>query len=413
MLENTIGIITLAVVLYTMTRFKLSFVHLTLLELVRIGIAIYALMEVFSLESLYNYYCKVVAVFSVGMLIGYYRFKRADKPFQTDSTDITLLALEKRSLVRVLIVFGLFIVYHYSIAGIPILSQDYEIKRFLVASSGLLGIPSRIGVYGPIIIVVFSLSYYSKKILSSREILGILSIGLLCFWLTGHKSAIIAFIFTNICFYRYIDKAINKKFLVLMISGLFAIAMISISIQLPYFYSLKHLGLWEYIKMRLSFISIQPLIYIYYDTPDITTITPFAFIHDLFYPFLKLFGHEIYSVNTQISYGLYGTEYGEFTVPVTYTYAGYAILEFGKNGGIVFSLIIGYLSAAFYFQTHIQNNPRRIATFMTLEYFLFIGLTTGNLFYLIPNVLIVLIMFLVLLKIFHYKFIVSRSNQIS
>lgn len=413
MVENTIGIIAMAIVLYTMTRFRLSFVQLTLMELARIGIAIYALMGMFSLESLYNYYCTVIIAFCIGMMIGHYQFTKLKGPFAQDSIDNLSISSHKHSLIRASIVFGLFIVYHYSIAGVPFFSHEYEMKRFLVASSGLFGIPSRISVYGPIIITIFSLLYFSKNVLSHREIAGILFLSLLCFWLTGHKSSVVAFIYSIICIYRYIDEAVHKRHFFVIFAGLFVISLASVAIQLPYFYSLENFGFWDYIKVRLSFISIHPLIFIYYDAPDISTITPFAFVHDLLYPFLKLFGQEIYTVNTQISYGLYGTEYGEFTVPVAYTYVGYALIEFGKNGGLIISLIIGYLSAALYFRTQREHNQVKLATFVAFEYFWLIGLTTGNLFYLIPNALVTLVMFLILLKIFRYKLIIHKNRQLS
>lgn len=52
-----------------------------------------------------------------------------------------------------------FIMYHFAVAGIPILDENVEISRFDFSSSGLMGIPGRMVQYG-IYFLVFYTGYY-------------------------------------------------------------------------------------------------------------------------------------------------------------------------------------------------------------------------------------------------------------
>jgi hypothetical protein len=181
---------------------------------------------------------------------------------------------------------------------------------------------------------------------------------------------------------------------------LFPLAIYFVYFQFSFFQSLRDFDFFQYLIQRIGFISVEPLVHIFYDRPHLELVTPFAFVHDLIYPIFKIFGLEYLATNTQVSQSLFGLRLSDFSVPVTYTYVGYTMLEFGIYGGVVAAFGFGVATALVYYYTQAQQTANARGAMISLEYFVVVGLTSGNMFYLLPNCLFVIMLFIVMMNLF-------------
>ena len=99
------------------------------------------------------------------------------------------------------------LIVHYSIIGIPILSSNFDVDRFTLASSGYGGIPSRIATYTPMLFFfIWILINDKKEIKNNIKILFFIYV-LLALFLQGHKSSVLQIFYGSIIAYQFI---INK-----------------------------------------------------------------------------------------------------------------------------------------------------------------------------------------------------------
>lgn len=404
MTTNFITIFSISLIMISAFVFQVSFIHLILFGLVQIGIALLVMQGQLMLQELNNFYLSSVSAFCLGLLSVYFyhRYKKISNVIFENK--FNKLNFGEKGLFRATFIFSLFIIFHYFVQGIPILHRDFDIRRFMVASSGLLGIPSRISVYGPIVIMFFNISYYISGWISRKKFIFISSLCLIFILLSGHKSSFISYIYIFICSYRLL-KGKMKRNLPIIILLCLPLVFYSIYLQFYYFSTLIKYDFTEYLIQRITYISINPLIHIFYNQPALELVSPYKFLHDLLYPFFKILDLDIVSINTQISHSLYNIPYRDFTVPVTYTFVGYVKLEFGVYGGIIASFGFGIISALIYYLTQNQYTNIGRGAMISFEYLILIGLTSGNLFYLLPNFLFVLILFILLIAIFNHALI--------
>ena len=151
--------------------FQLSFIHLILLELTRIGLALLGLKRSLILQELNIFYLSSVLVFCLGLLFVYFYQRYGAYSSTITKLIFSRLNYGKRGLLRASGVFTVFIIYHYLVLGIPILNPDFDLRRFMVASSGLFGFPSRISIYGPAVIIFFSIAYFSSGWISGKKLI--------------------------------------------------------------------------------------------------------------------------------------------------------------------------------------------------------------------------------------------------
>jgi hypothetical protein len=210
---DLLSLIAIALCITCAAVFQISFIHLLLLGLLRIGIALIIVEDLLRLHDLKIFYLSSTISFCFGMLFVYFIFwHRTHLSSMADQHTLTNIDSGTKGFLLASAVFVMFICYHYSVSGIPVLYHDFDIRRFQVISSGLLGIPSRIAVYGPKILLLFTLSYYIAGGLSFKTAFLLLSGCLILLLLLGHKSAMLTFVFLLICAYRFYTSAQRSAF---------------------------------------------------------------------------------------------------------------------------------------------------------------------------------------------------------
>lgn len=306
---------------------------------------------------------------------------------------------KNKSLMFAIAIVLLFTAYHYLLIGIPLFSKDIEELRFSFQNSGLLGIPSRLATYGPVVMILFATVYFSTMQINKNAMVKILILSLFLLMLQGHKSSPAILIIALIIAQR-IDlkvKQVLKWFVVLVVP----IILIYVYYVFKMMQSLNYYSFISYIVARFSIISITPIKYIYYSSQslDLDLLVPSLILHDLIYPFAKIMGTHVETFNTQLSRALYGIKPYDFTVPVTPTFIGYFFVDFGYYGSFIAAFIVGYLCVWLYNKTMTCRNINALGGLLYLEYVMYVGLTSGNPFYLIPNALLALLLFMFFIKI--------------
>lgn len=371
-------------------RFKLSFIHLILLNLLSVIAALYFVRDTIA-PGLIEFFSISAAFYCIGLLT-ISRPKYVGVPQLFHYTERGQLRRNNLVIVFPLLTISILVAYHYYVIGIPLLSEDIEVLRFSQRASGLMGIPSRLANYAPIVIVIYCALYRNYFRISKSVAYWAILVSVIGLILQGHKSSVLVLVLSLIVAYRFIPATLREiKYTVLMPAILLAMVY-----ALAVFYLMETLlgyGVAEYMVERLTTISVAPLDYAYSGEMKPTLILPSIILHDLIYPFATAFGYDVESVNTQLSHGIYGVGGGEFTVPVTPGFIGYFYLEFGKWGTFLASFIVGAISGNLYQITARCTNVRTKGAAMYFEYIFFLGLTIGNLFYLIPNALLALLVF--------------------
>lgn len=298
-------------------------------------------------------------------------------------------------LVVPLITISCLVAYHYYALGIPLLSDDIEVLRFSQRSSGILGIPSRLASYAPIVVVIYGVLYRNYFRVSKRVAYLAILISAIGLTLQGHKSSVLVLVLSLIVAYRFIPTTLREiKYIVVLPAIL--LAMVYALTVFHLMETLSSYGVAEYVVERLTTVSVAPLDYMYSGEMKPTLLLPSIILHDFIYPFATAFGYDVDTVNTQLSREIYGVLPGDFTVPVTPGFVGYFYLEFGKWGTLLASFVVGGVSGLLYRFSERCTKVRTKGAAVYFEYVLFLGLTTGNLFYLIPNALITLVLFVLL-----------------
>lgn len=385
--------IAIILIVFSATRFKLCFIHLILFALIRIlhttiffkdalsiGVA-----EVFSIST---------SLFCIGLVVG----------SKKHNSCIIRQGVSGRSTDG--LTFAIFIVvllttYHYFKIGVPFLSENLETARFSLTGSGILGIPSRVATYGPIVIIILTLVHLAAGKISYYKIIIYFFISGILLILQGHKSSPWMLFIGLVIVNRLLGKKANKLWIAMLLIGL------PLMVYFVYFTfnkmtSLSNFDFVSYLVARFSVIGILPIDYIISETYTFDLIVPSMSIHDLIYPFAALVGIQIETVNTQLSHLIYRIPDGKFTVPVTPTFIGYFNAEFGLYGGFAAMLFLGYLCSLWYRRVGAKTTIKSIGLSLYIEFLLYVGLTSGNIFYLLPNAILVWIFFDLLMISFTY-----------
>ncbi len=386
-------IIGVALICICTLRFKLSFIHLILLNLLSVIAALYFVRDTIA-PGLIEFFSISAAFYCIGLL-SIPRPKYVGVPQLIHFYEVGHPRTYNLALVFPLIMISCLVVYHYYVMEIPLLSEDIEVLRFSQRSSGLLGIPSRLANYAPIVIVIYCALYRNYFRISKSVVYWAILFSVVGLILQGHKSSVLVLVLSLIVAHRFIPSTLREI--------RYTVVMPAIMLAMVYALAVFHLmetlsgyGVVEYMVERLTTVSVTPLDYAYSGEMKPTLILPSIILHDLIYPFATALGYDVDSINTQLSRDIYGVEPGEFTVPVTPGFIGYFYLEFGKWGTFLASFVVGAFSSLLYRFSELCANVRTKGAAVYFEYVLFLGLTIGNLFYLIPNALIALVLFVLL-----------------
>lgn len=154
-------VITLAVAVLSGALLVLALIgiiRLTAIQLALYGTPVF-LLSIHAVDNKWDTSFRI-AVLTTALISGYFLARALTPPPRTHSTMQRALSkprplLRPRTYAGPVVTFtSLFCVYHFSVVGLPILSSNVELQRLDVGSSGLLGIPSRMYLYG----VVFALA---------------------------------------------------------------------------------------------------------------------------------------------------------------------------------------------------------------------------------------------------------------
>lgn len=320
--------------------------------------------------------------------------------YAASAVKINYLAIQISFLIISFVIF-----LHYAIVGIPFLSESFDSVRFLQANSGYLGIPSRFASYMPSIMMltlVFYLFHGGIRVWQRRIMTALV---LVVFILQGHKSSLLQVVLLGVVAYPYCDiksqlKGSFKWFFVLsLMAGYFLFTQLVTTQDLQFF---------KYVISRLSTMMHSSGEYlIELDANDFTFFMNNPVINDLLYPINKLFNSEYEALNTQLSRKIYGVDDGDFSVPVTPGFFAYHYFSLGLYPEKIYSFLIGVIVGLLDQRSRLTMRPMIKVSYVFISYWLYIGYTSGNLYYLIPNVIFCLTFF-----ILFYSAIVSFLKSI-
>ena len=146
-----LSFLIIVLIIYISTKYRLSLIHLLLFGF------LFKILNVFLLQSEVNdQYTRVnllaILFFCIPLIFN-------NRKFNLDNFNGKFVSSRYFSLNAAILIFFFFIFYHYLMVGIPLFSSDIDVSRFSSNNSGLFGIPSRIAVYGPYIILYSSIVF--------------------------------------------------------------------------------------------------------------------------------------------------------------------------------------------------------------------------------------------------------------
>lgn len=322
------------------------------------------------------------------ILLGYYIFK--DNYLESIKID---LKKDFKIVDKILFIFLIFIFYHYFITGIPFLSESLDKARFLQITSGLFGIPSRISVYGMVAIFILIILSYEYQIFSNKKIF-FLSFILFSFVLfQSNKSSVLQIFYYFIILYPFLE---IKKKQIYNFKNFILITFVSFIYFLFVFNQLStisNLSIKDYLIVRSTSVAFDPGLYlINLNIADFDLKFNNPILNDIFYPFYKLIGSDARTVVSQLSLKMFGVTEDNFILPITPHWYGYHNFLFSNSIVYVYiySIIFGIIIAK------IENISFRTSSWilrtsiLSVLYWIWIGYQSGNIYYIIFNILIVI-----------------------
>lgn len=300
--------------------------------------------------------------------------------------------LRKISIVSAVCASLALIVYHYSVIGIPLLSDNISVARFQVAASGLFGIPSRFATYAPSLIFFFVLSMLVGRVIGGPGafILIIVSGALLA--LQGHKSSLLQLPLLALIAYQILDRR-TLKYLMLwsaLIAPIGAYFVYEVFMRIGGF---GDLAFFDYLLERFTGIAMAPVYSMYSNSFEPIALGNSYMLNDIAYPFMKVIGGNFETVNLQLSRFIYGVESGEFSVPVTPGIFPYFYSDLGLSGSLIATAILSWLSIRIIRKSCSAKTISKTVFYLWLQYTMYVGVSSGNIFYLLPNTLLVFVIF--------------------
>jgi oligosaccharide repeat unit polymerase len=355
--------------------------------------------------------------FYMSFIMGIFTYTYLRRSKISKISKVTVLEIKNKKYLNIEYIFltlvlALFIVYHYSVIGIPLFNSEVETLRFQAASSGLFGLPSRIVNYSILfyfiyLLLLFYYSFLNKFIFG---LFALLPVSVILF--AGFKSSILVILHLLIVTYRFSNIKLRIRYFLYVFIPVFGYVVFVFG----QYKTLQDQDFFAYLIERLTIINANTFDYIidsYYE--KYTLGFGLGFLNDLLYPFMKLLGNNsVHTVNTMLSMDFYSVQEGGFSVPVTPSIFGYYFLEFGFIG----TLISSFLSGIFYVYIYIKGNESikifHRSIFLFTEYMLFISYGSGNPMYVFVNYLIgVLIIITIVLLVKSIRQILAKRGLFS
>lgn len=368
-----------AVLILTLIRFPFSYVSLIIISLLLYHINIYINQDQFSDLAMRAIFV-ATGVFCLPFLTS-----RRVAP-QLGRIEFAFPVSARNGFIAVLTLVVAFSTLHYSKVGLPLFNANLDEARFQAIESGMFGIPSRIAIYGPSIAAFLLLILLNGRAIDfSTFLVSSLTIVILLF-VQGSKSSVAQYIIIAAIAYNYLDKEIKRKVNWVGIA-IVVLAVLGFSFVLERLNSIQDKNFISYISSRLTDQSMIPVTALIDEPVRLRLLSPFMMINDFIYPFAKITGAAVEASNTQLSRYIYGVKSGDFSVPVTPGFIAYTFRDFGEPIFYFVVLIYGYGCRYVYFRIGKVINIYGAWFLLCAQYMLYVGLTSGNLFYLAPNFL--------------------------
>lgn len=379
----TLYIFSTLMLIVTMVRFHFSYITLILLSLLLYHVNIYIDSKAFSDLSMQ------VIFFSTAVFCWPFLTSSRLSP-QISKIDIASPASVRNGFIAVLSIVVLFSAYHYAKVGLPLFNENLDEARFQAIESGFFGIPSRFAIYGPSICAFLLLILLNGHCVSFKIFaISSLTIVVLLF-LQGSKSSVAQYIIIAAIVYNYLDRDIRTKVNWIGVT-IIILAVLGFSFVLERLNSIQDKNFATYLSSRLTDQSMIPVTALIDEPVRLRLLSPFMMINDFIYPFAKIVGASVEASNEQLSRYIYGVRPGEFSVPVTPGFLAYTFRDFGNPLFYLVILTYAYLCRYFYFKIENTKSIYVVWFFLCAQYMLYVGLTSGNVFYLAPNFLLVFV----------------------
>tara|TARA_B110000967_G_scaffold101767_1_gene104477 strand:- start:516 stop:950 length:435 start_codon:yes stop_codon:yes gene_type:complete len=117
-----------------------------------------------------------------------------------------------------------------------------------------------------------------------------------------------------------------------------------------------------------------------------------AVLNDLFYPIFTLFEENVTTLNEQLSRALY-FNYTSLSVPVTPGWFAYHYFIFRESALLTFaySFCFGIFNGFLENKAMASSSLVKKTTFITIMYWMWAGYTKGNIYYIVLNLLLTLL----------------------
>lgn len=314
------------------------------------------------------------------------------------------------------------VVYHYLVGGVPLLSENVVLDRFDNDSSGLFGLPGRVNLFGTFFCFVLAgMSYfYSRGEIARRQFYFATLILFFSLVLAGNKGNVVQFVVAIMLVLPYAYKnrkylGVRKKIKIrhIALSGILAIAFFFVV-------SAVHMkagdttysGVFEALERRVIEVSGKAFYVTATSVLDLEGIGYGSyFLNDISFFLGSILGDGFSQHSTINLVSSYVTgrdlDSGLFLVPVTITVHGYSLLEFGVWGPAFIGVILGVFMSWLYFFPYKSVNVTNSAMILYIQVMVFWVVTKGSVGYYVPNMLIMLLFFYIILCLYN---IFSRAR---
>lgn len=362
-------------------RFHFSYVSLIIVSLLIYHVNIYINYSFYS-DLVMRVIFFSTAAFSLPFLIA-----RRTAP-RLDRIELPSPESARRGFIAVFLLVLVFSAIHYSRVGLVVMNDNLDEARFHAIESGMFGIPSRVAIYGPSILSFLLLILLNARCINLKLFaLSSLSIIVLLF-LQGSKSSIAQYIVIAAISYNYLGSNIKRQvnwsaviFLIVALMGFYYV--------FDRLNSIQDKDIISYVASRLTDISMTPVTALIEEPVRLYIYSPFMMVNDFLYPFAKIMNVAIESSNAQLSRYIYGGNPGDFSVPVTPGFIAYNFRDFGQPLCYLTAFLYGLICRHVYFRVGSISTIYAAWFILCVQYMLYVGLTSGNLFYLAPNFLAV------------------------
>ena len=389
----------------------ISYVFISLLALKMFGVsililyiaqALIVLIALLTLDESFKEFLRFNLASYMALICGCLIFSRSKasgyKPRSTDRKS------HRYAFISVVMFVILASAYHYSVIGLPLFSDNLDIARF-TAKSGFFELPSRVAIYAPLFLLTLLLSATNSLLFSKREFIFFLIIIVTSISVQGNKSSIFQIIAVFVVVYGFLQEAEHLKNIAFALVGVACAFTIYIFFNLD---SLAELELTTYLFDRFGVILFFPGNILYGAELQPVLLFNSAILNDLFQPIATLFGVPTETLNLQLSREIYGRPSG-FTVPVTPGLFSYHSFIFGNYISLLISFVIGGIVAFLRNRIH-KSSLLGFATICFLQYWIYVGFVSGNIYYLILNLLVPLIMVVFLYQTIRFFLVPFLSN---